>query len=189
VKTCIECEGSIPSRRKVCEGCRVVRRNRSTREQRAQRRASIVGDEQWHGSLSGYCNHQCRCAACRAAYKAYNDEWRKRPEVHAKRLVQARELSKSPANLLRKRAYTYGITVEYLQAMLERGVCDACGTTEPGPKGWCVDHDHACCNDLLRACGNCVRGLLCSPCNLALGFAQDDPRRLEALAAYVRRQS
>lgn len=46
--------------------------------------------------------------------------------------LAARELSKSPANLLRKRAYTYGITVEYLQAMLERGVCDACGTTEPG---------------------------------------------------------
>lgn len=188
-RACVECAAPVAPRRKVCEGCRTVRRNRKTQELRAARRSAITGDEPWHGTLSGYCNHQCRCTACKATYKAYHDEWRRRPEVHAKRLVQARELAKSPAHLLRKRAYTYGITVERLTEMLAVGVCDACGTTEPGRMGWCVDHDHACCDGLVKACGNCVRGLLCSPCNVALGAAQDNPDRLEALANYVRTRS
>lgn len=190
---CRECSAAFPpdtnTRQKVCGGCRLVRRNRKTQLQRARRRASITGDEQWHGSMSGYCNHQCRCTACRTAYKAYHDEWRRRPEVHAKLLVRGRESARTPASLLRKRAYTYGITVERLTEMLAVGICDACGTTEPGRMGWCVDHDHACCHDRVKACGNCVRGLLCSPCNIALGAAHDDPDRLEGLAHYVRTRS
>ena len=35
----------------------------------------------WHGTLGGYTNHDCRCAACRAKWQAY----RQRPEVKAKR--------------------------------------------------------------------------------------------------------
>ena len=34
----------------------------------------------WHGTLGGYTNHDCRCAACRAKGQAYQQ----RPEVKAK---------------------------------------------------------------------------------------------------------
>ena len=36
-----------------------------------------------------------------------------------------------------------------------------------------VDHNHTCCPSK-QSCGNCIRGLLCSNCNLLLGNAQDN---------------
>lgn len=47
-----------------------------------------------------------------------------------------------------------------------------------------IDHDHACCPGK-RSCGNCVRGLLCSSCNIAAGMADNNPDRLEQLALYL----
>lgn len=42
--------------------------------------------------------------------------------------------------------------------------------------GAALDHNHSTGK---------VRGLLCHPCNRALGFADDSPRRLLALATYL----
>ena len=53
--------------------------------------------------------------------------------------------------------------------------CDVCGRRiEP----MSIDH----CHD-----SNVVRGLLCKPCNFALGMVDDDPTRLRALADYLER--
>jgi hypothetical protein len=61
---------------------------------------------------------------------------------------------------------------------LQGGVCAIC-------KGECykklsVDHDHETGE---------VRGLLCHSCNTAVGLLLDDPQRLEAAAAYLRKES
>jgi hypothetical protein len=52
-----------------------------------------------------------------------------------------------------------------------------------------VDHDHSCCETQLASCGECVRGLLCSVCNLLISRANDDPGRFqyvfEGAASYL----
>lgn len=51
------------------------------------------------------------------------------------------------------------------------------------------DHDHACCPgaDVSGAptCGRCLRGILCSGCNTALGAFKDDPRMLMRAIRYL----
>lgn len=48
-----------------------------------------------------------------------------------------------------------------------------------------IDHDHGCCPTSRNGCGACVRGLLCQPCNIGLGYMRDDPQRLLAAANYL----
>jgi len=60
------------------------------------------------------------------------------------------------------------------------GKCSICRCTLNSSRytKFSVDHDHRT---------GVVRGLLCSPCNVALGMMKDSPRRLEAAAEYLRR--
>lgn len=83
----------------------------------------------------------------------------------------------------------FGITLTQYEEILDRqgGGCAACGRTESANGRFlAVDHDHACC-PTDETCGGCIRGLLCNPCNLLLGLAQDDTARLAALARYINR--
>ncbi|WP_435613304.1 endonuclease domain-containing protein [Streptomyces sp. bgisy159] len=65
------------------------------------------------------------------------------------------------------------------------GVCAVCGHLDPAGRELAVDHDHSCCPDAAKSCGNCVRGLLCWPCNVGIGHLRDDPEILTAAAAYL----
>lgn len=47
-----------------------------------------------------------------------------------------------------------------------------------------VDHDHNCCPGQ-KTCGSCVRGVLCGPCNRALGLFGDNPATLIQAASYL----
>ncbi|MFC0504156.1 endonuclease domain-containing protein [Micromonospora costi] len=52
------------------------------------------------------------------------------------------------------------------------GVCAICQQANlrgPGAVPLYIDHDHVCCPDHHRTCGQCIRGLLCSGCNGSLG--------------------
>lgn len=70
----------------------------------------------------------------------------------------------------------YGITIEQYDAMMaaQDGRCAICGVLPT--RHLCVDHDHETGE---------VRGLLCEPCNFALGHMADDVDRLLAAAAYL----
>lgn len=74
----------------------------------------------------------------------------------------------------RKKMY-YGLSRDQYDAMIAGG-CSVCGSHERLH----VDHNHAT---------GAVRGILCSPCNVALGYLRDDPERIDALAAYARHHS
>lgn len=82
----------------------------------------------------------------------------------------------------------YNITLEQYRAMLDdqRGVCLICGLPDEN-KNLAVDHDHNCCPGR-KSCGKCIRGLLCSKCNQAIGLLGDNPELMEKAAAYVRVQ-
>jgi hypothetical protein len=72
---------------------------------------------------------------------------------------------------------TYGITPEEYDALLrlQNGVCKICGRTA-GKRRLSVDHDHAT---------GVVRGLLCNPCNVALGLLDENPETLRSAIRYL----
>lgn len=51
--------------------------------------------------------------------------------------------------------------------------CAICKRATGKTRRLSVDHDHACCPGPV-SCGQCVRGLLCRPCNDLLGHARDE---------------
>lgn len=85
----------------------------------------------------------------------------------------ARNRAKRRASALLAR---YGMTADELVRMWteQGGLCAACGVDVA--TDFVVDHDHATGR---------VRGLLCSADNKAIGFCQDSPARLRAVALYL----
>jgi hypothetical protein len=81
----------------------------------------------------------------------------------------------------------YNITLaEYEEMLLEQDYCcKACGRHQRlFNKSLAVDHNHACCAGE-KSCGGCVRGLLCGPCNTALGLLEDSRERIKSLDDYL----
>lgn len=80
----------------------------------------------------------------------------------------------------------YNITGEQYQAILDAqgGKCAICQRATGRTKALSVDHDHACC-DLPTSCGECVRGLLCSPCNKYLGYIRDEIAAAQRMVEYL----
>ncbi len=81
----------------------------------------------------------------------------------------------------------YGLKPDQRDALLraQGGVCAGCGTSDWGPLGPVLDHDHGCRECAGVGCRFCVRGLLCNPDNLALGWVKDNPITLRRLADYI----
>lgn len=79
----------------------------------------------------------------------------------------------------------YGLTHEDYEQMHadQGGVCVICEKAETARdrmgrvRRLAVDHDHETGE---------VRGLLCHACNIALGYLDEDPERMESAAAYIR---
>lgn len=73
---------------------------------------------------------------------------------------------------------TYGLTPGEYEAMEaeQQGVCKICKGVNSDGRRLFVDHNHST---------GAVRGLLCNPCNRALGLLEDNPERLREAAAYL----
>lgn len=85
------------------------------------------------------------------------------------------------------KARNYGIGKDRLKELLQeqQGACAICGDTEMGTR-WAVDHDHSCC-PTTKSCGTCVRGILCVPCNTAMGILGDNVTGVMRAVTYLRR--
>lgn len=153
-----------------------------------------------------------KCAACTrdyrqkrrqdpevvAAARAYQKAYFKRPDVMARRYTQTRRETRpevradhNEKQALRARSASgrrlkfknhlwrkFRMTVEDYARMLSAQAfcCAACGDPLALDKHTNVDHDHATGK---------VRGVLCGPCNRALGQARDSVPRLSALIQYL----
>jgi hypothetical protein len=87
------------------------------------------------------------------------------------------------ASCMREYSYNtkYGITIQDYDDMFEDqgGVCKICSLPQTNKRfnHLCVDHDHETGE---------VRGLLCDPCNRAIGLFKDDSRLLDKAREYLR---
>lgn len=104
-------------------------------------------------------------------------------------LWRAANPEKVAAKSRRRVLKDHGITEQEYAELLNRqnGVCLLCKTDNPGGKNgstFHIDHDHNCCPGY-KSCRNCVRGLLCSKCNTAIGLMGDNPDLLRDAADYI----
>ena len=77
----------------------------------------------------------------------------------------------------------HGITEStYLSMYEDQGrVCAICKVDKPK---MCIDHDHSCCPGNF-SCGGCIRGIICSNCNSAIGFISDNLNTAVAMVKYL----
>jgi len=123
-----------------------------------------------------------RCQAC-AAKRGVEQRiaWHK---AHPDRTRAAQErFRKRHPERVSKRASTFGVREDAFNKWLgeQGGRCDICGTDDPGPKGWNLDHDHRFAPKDPEG----HRGILCRACNLMLGNARDSEEILERAIAYL----
>lgn len=158
--------------RKVCSGCHEWK----SLEDFYVRRGRAAGA----GRMS-------RCRACERARRASRSEAQK---IYVRAHYKANRQRYNDYGLRR-----YGLTRERYDAMLaaQDGLCALCGQAERTlnksgeVRALGVDHDHACCSGK-KSCGDCIRGLLCAHCNVALGSFEDSVERLLLAIAYLEKR-
>lgn len=106
------------------------------------------------------------------------EQYRASAEVRAARGAEAAAYRRR--NPDRRTLTTYKLTAEELELLTDAG-CGICGSAfgqgaSPGKAKRHVDHDHRT---------GSTRGVLCQPCNLALGHLQDDPIIAAAALRYL----
>lgn len=154
---CESCKATIPTPKtgpkpRWCSTCRANKEDERARGRKAVRRC-----------------HKCQVPVPEAKRQpgvAVCDDCRIDPRKHRE------------AHERRRRLRRYGITQdEYDQMLVDQGGrCPGCQTTEPGVKGWCIDHCHK---------SGKVRALMCGRCNTMLGLADENPAVLRALADFL----
>jgi Recombination endonuclease VII len=125
-------------------------------------------------------------AARRKRYAA-NPDMRRKARASARRYRRAHKAEIAEQRRLHRKQHpeaerkqrlrsTYGLSWDEYQAMLARqgGFCAMCKTKSNRPL--CVDHCHKT---------GMVRGILCHPCNLTIGFCRDSTKLTRAATAYL----
>lgn len=73
----------------------------------------------------------------------------------------------------------YGITIDGYRLLNEKqkGLCAICGNPNKNKRILSVDHSHKT---------GLIRGLLCQPCNMAIGLLKEDTSIIEKVLNYLK---
>jgi hypothetical protein len=111
---------------------------------------------------------------------ANNSKYRKNNVEKVKEYKTGYEAKPENRVRARERAYLrkYGLTIEQVSDMLkdQNHACKICDTALPTTTDARVDHDHQTGK---------VRGILCHPCNVALGLFKDSKENLAKAIRYL----
>ena len=140
---------------KTCTGCK-----------RSLRLSEFNRDSRSRSGVSSRCKI-CIAAGKKSSYAKHRAQWLRE---HHEWYVNGGNRKVRDAHLRKK----YSITLEEYEALViaQEGKCRICQNEALLH----VDHDHV---------SGLIRGLLCNPCNLALGMFEDDPNRFLAAATYL----
>lgn len=136
------------------------------------------------------------CKDCAAENPGKNGAW-SRPAPHPGPRCASHHRAEQRRRRLaaagRRVENTYGLTPEQYDALLafQDGLCALCRRAKGTTKRLAVDHDHQQAmrdgHDPDKGCPECVRGLVCGPCNDVLAHARSDPDYFSAGMAYLLR--
>lgn len=131
--------------------------NKERISQRAKKWYRDVGKADWE---TYYTNNRDRIVERQRQYREKN-----------KAIINA----KQNINYYR---YKYGLSIEEVDKLVadQNNMCAGCQVVFTELLYPCVDHCHTT---------NKVRGILCNPCNMALGIIKDNPETLRRLANYL----
>lgn len=175
-------------------------------EYEAERKAGLHQRGRLCGACGGHFESRgdtTLCPPCRKSYrervctKCSESFWSRGALLQCPACVRsyAREHGSDAKRIAARRDQRYGLKPgQYDQMMTDQNGCCASCRDPFGPdrSQWpCVDHDRTCCSWNARSnqpiCGECVRGILCWSCNVMLGNAKDDLKRLLLGADYLER--
>jgi hypothetical protein len=126
------------------------------------------------GTYSGYIIHgknkEKPCDDCRLAANKYRRE---------KRQADVDKLGYDPRRFKR-----HNITKDTYNNLLNKydGKCWICKISNASH----IDHNHLCCSGNRSSCGKCIRGILCSNCNTAIGLLKDSELLLDEAKKYLK---
>lgn len=136
----------------------------------------------------------CRCETAKTRWPQYKAKYQARRQAyyqaHKKEWVnRGRRWKKAnPESARNIRLWTqYRIRLTDYNALLlkQGGGCAICGDPpDLAYRGLAVDHDHTCCPGE-KSCGKCIRGLLCTSCNLGISYFREHPQLLASAMEYL----
>lgn len=165
---------------KTCSRCKV-----------SKPRDDFYKNTRYRDGLQSYCK-PCSLAVGRESASRNREKMRAKNKKWSEDNPERRQLLN-----FRRRLRRFGLTEDQYATLLasQGGRCAICRADEAGwyknrerahkDTSWHIDHDHACCPPK-ESCGQCVRALLCSRCNVLIGQAGEDWVLLEVMADYVR---
>lgn len=154
-----------------------------------------------HGTYNMYNNYGCKCFSCKQSAVAWRvlhvrEEQREDRRIkssayyhlHKREISVARKAAWREIGSKKFRSYDlmrkYGLKVEDYDAMLKQqnGGCAVCGSSSSGlsdTRALAIDHNHQTGK---------IRGVLCHPCNRALGLLREDEKIIMSLLKYKQKE-